>query len=97
MYASIRRYTTNPDDADAIVELIKLGNIEERIGELPGFIAYYIVNCGDGVLATINVLRDRDTAEQSNVVAAEWVKEFVVPNYSLSAPEITVGKVVLNA
>ena len=31
MYSSIRRYTTSADDAAAIIDLIKKGNIEERI------------------------------------------------------------------
>ncbi|UCH38615.1 MAG: hypothetical protein JSU67_10585 [Gammaproteobacteria bacterium] len=97
MYSSIRRYTTNPEDAVAIIELIKQGNIEDRIGILPGFIAYYIINCGDGVLLTINVFEELGDAENSNTIAAEWVKEYVLPKYSLSPPEITVGEVVLSA
>lgn len=97
MYSSIRRYTTSPDDAVEIIELIKQGNIEERIGILPGFIAYYIINCGDGVLLTINVFEELAEAENSNTIAATWVKEYVLPNYSLSAPEITIGQVVLSA
>lgn len=97
MYSSIRRYTTSPGEADAIIDLLRQGNIEQRIGILPGFIAYYIINCGDGVLLTINVFDERAIAEQSNTIAAEWVKEHVLPHYSLSPPEITVGEVVLHA
>ena len=97
MYSSIRRYTTNPEDAVAIIELIKQGNIEQRIGVLPGFIAYYIINCGDGVLLIVNVFEDQAGAKNSNRIAAEWVKEYVTPKYSLSPPEITIGEVVLSA
>ncbi len=97
MYSSIRRYTTSPDNAAAIVDLIKTGDIEKRIGILPGFVAYYIIDCGNGELLTINVFEDRDDAEHSNAIAADWVKEYVSPNYALSPPEITVGEVVLNA
>ena len=97
MYSSIRRYTTSPDNAAAIVDLIKTGDIEKRIGILPGFVAYYIIDCGNGELLTINVFEDRDEAEHSNSIAADWVKEYVLPNYVLSPPEITLGKVVLNA
>ena len=97
MYSSIRRYTTNSKDAAAIIDLIKQGNIEDRIGTLPGFIAYYIINCGDGVLLTINVFEELADAEQSNEIAAEWVREYVLPDYALSPPEITVGEVVVSA
>ena len=97
MYSSIRRYKTTPEGAAAIVDLLRQGNIEERIGVLPGFIAYCIVDCGEGELLTINVFDELATAERSNEIAAQWVKEYVLPNYSLSPPEITVGEVVLNA
>ena len=97
MYSSVRRYNTNAEDAAAIIELIKQGNIEDRIGILPGFIAYYIIDCGDGVLLTINVFEELADAENSNTIAADWVKEYVLPKYSLSPPKITVGEVVLNA
>ena len=63
MYSSIRRYTTSADDAAAIIDLIKKGNIEERIRMLPGFVAYYIINCGDGVLLTVNMFEELAVAE----------------------------------
>ena len=97
MYSSIRRYTTNPDDAAAIIELVKQGNIKELIGGLPGFIAYYMLDCGGGVVATVSVFEDQAGADQSNDVAADWVKENVLPSYSMSAPEITAGEVILSA
>lgn len=97
MYSSIRRYSTSLDNANAIISLLKEGNIERRIGVLPGFIAYYIIDCGNGNLLTINVFEDLADAEQSNEIAAEWVREYVLPNYSLSPPEITIGEVVISA
>lgn len=97
MYSSIRRYTTNPSDAAAIIELVKQGNIQERIGSIPGFVAYYMLDCGEGVVATVSVFQDQVGADQSNAVAAEWVKENVLPNYSVSAPDITAGEIILSA
>ena len=96
MHTSIRRYTTDPDDAAAIIELVKQGNIQDRIGGIPGFVAYYMVDCGSGMVATVSVFDDQAGADQSNAVAAEWVKEYVLPQYSVSAPEITAGEVILS-
>ena len=96
MYTSIRRYTTNPDDVAAIMEIVKQGDIHNRIGGIPGFVAYYMVDCGDGVVATVSVFNDQAGADQSNDVAAEWVKENVLPTYSLSPPDISAGEVVLS-
>lgn len=97
MYSSIRRYTTSPESASEIVKLIRQGNIEQRIGTLPGFVAYYIIDCGEGVLLTINVFEDRADAVTSNEIAAQWVKEHVLPNHPLAPPGITIGEVVLSA
>ena len=97
MYTSIRRYTTDPNDAAEIINLVQQGNINELIGGIPGFIAYYMIDGGGGTVATVSVFEDQAGADQSNAVAAEWVKEKVLPTYSLSAPDITAGEVVLSA
>ena len=96
MYTSIRRYTTNPDDVAAIMEIVKQGNIRDRIGGIPGFVAYYMVDCGDGVVASVSIFNDQAGADQSNAVAAEWANENVLPTYSLSPPEISAGEVILS-
>ncbi len=96
MYTSIRRYSTSPEDVASIMEIVKQGDIHERIGSIPGFVAYYMVDCGGGVVATVSVFNDQSGADQSNAVAAEWVKEKILPTYSLSAPEISAGEVVLS-
>ncbi len=97
MHTSIRRYTTDPNDAAEIITIVQQGNIGELIGGISGFIAYYMVDCGGGVVATVSVFEDQVGADQSNAVAAEWVKEKVLPTYSLSAPDITAGEVILSA
>ena len=97
MYTSIRRYTTDPNDAAEIINLVQQGNINKLIGSIPGFISYYIIDCGGGTVATVSVFEDQTGADQSNAVAAEWVKEKILPTYSLSAPDITAGEVVLSA
>ena len=96
MYTSIRRYTSDPHEVEGIIKLAQQGDINERIGGLPGFVAYYMINCGAGVLATVSVFDDQAGAERSNAVAADWVRENVLPSYSISAPKITAGEVVLS-
>jgi hypothetical protein len=56
-----------------------------------------MLDCGEGVVTTVSVFEDQAGADQSNAVAAEWVQENVLPNYSISAPQITAGEVVLSA
>jgi hypothetical protein len=58
MYTSIRRYTTDPNNAVEIINFIQQENINELISCIPGFIAYYIIDGGDGTLATVSVFKD---------------------------------------
>ncbi|KQC16103.1 MAG: hypothetical protein WCY97_06800 [Methanothrix sp.] len=93
MYLSIRRYKT---DEAYVGEVMKL--VEDRflplIGEIPGFIKYYGVDCGDGLVAFINFFEDEGGAEASNDIASVWVKENLANYFPLPA-DITAGKVMV--
>jgi hypothetical protein len=89
MYASIRRYKT-----DSAAEVTRLVNEEfvPRIKSLPSFLAYYVIDTGEGMMASVSVFETMDGAEESNKVAASWVKESL-PGL-LGPPEITAGEAV---
>ncbi len=72
MYATIRRYRTNPNLASQSVRRILEGFVP-LIAETVA--AYYVVEAGDGVIATISICEDEEKARTSNRVAAEWVKQ----------------------
>jgi hypothetical protein len=63
------------------------------ISSAPGFVAYYLVDAGDDIGATVSVFQDQAGAEESNRMAADWVKENIA-SLVASAPEITAGEVV---
>ena len=94
MYASIRRYQVDPDSVDEVVK-----RAEERfvpiVSGAPGFNAYYLVNAGDGVVASISVFEDQAGAEESNKLAADWVKDNLAALVT-GPPEITAGEVALH-
>jgi hypothetical protein len=48
MYTSIRRYTADPNEAAAIIDIVRQSNITDVISGLPGFVAYYFVDCAKG-------------------------------------------------
>lgn len=91
MYAAVRRYegVSDPGEAgrrvaEGFVPLLK---------EIPGFVAYYWVDAGGGVMASTSVFEDRAGAEASTERAAEWVRdniESLLPN----PPQVTAGEVV---
>ncbi len=73
MWATVRRYegVTNPDE---VGKKIREGFVP-LISDHKGFVAYYWVDAGDGVIASTSVFEDQAGEEDSNALAAEWVKE----------------------
>ncbi|HEX2973782.1 MAG TPA: hypothetical protein VHP11_15730 [Tepidisphaeraceae bacterium] len=91
MYATIRRYegVTNPSEAG---RRVKEGFVP-LLSQLPGFVAYYWVEAGGGVMISISVFQDKAGADESNRRAAKWVVENLAPLLP-NPPQITSGEVV---
>jgi hypothetical protein len=93
MYASIRRYRIT-ESAKDIAKKAEAGLVP-IFKKNPGFVAYYIVDGGDGHLASVSVFDSAEAAHNSNEQAAAWVKD----NASQSAPEppqVTHGQVLVS-
>jgi hypothetical protein len=93
MYATIRRYegVTNPTEAGRLVRETFL----PVVSKIPGFVAYYWVDAGGGVMISTTVFQDKAGAEESNRKAATVVRESLaslLPN----PPQITAGEVVVH-
>jgi hypothetical protein len=91
MYASIRVY----HDAGSVDELARV--LEEgflpAISTMPGFRAYYAVEVGEGALATVSIFENPDGAEESNNVAADFIREDLSELFP-NPPDITNGEVI---
>ena len=91
MHITIRRYKT-----DSPKEVTRIVN--ERwfplIKKIAGFVAYYGIETGEGGWASVSVFETPAGAEESNRVAAEFVKNN--PNLARlikSKPEVIAGSV----
>ena len=91
MYVSVRWYETYPAAVDEAMRRVEEG-IAPIISKAPGFIAYYALDAGGGVVVSISIFTDQAGAEESNTVAAEWVMENLA-SLVLDPPEITAGEV----
>jgi hypothetical protein len=91
MFAAIRRYHTDPDSLDEVVRKVNEGFVD-LISEMPGFVAYFAINAGQGEYGTVSVFEDQDSAEESNRVAEEWVAENL--GDLLPSPDYAAGEVV---
>lgn len=91
MYATVRRYEGVTDPAEAGRRVSE--GFVPLIREIPGFVAYYWVDAGGGLMASTSVFEDQAGAESSTERAADWVRENIaelLPN----PPEVTAGEVV---
>jgi len=91
MYVAVRKYQTASGAAEEGLRRVEEGFVP-IISQAPGFVAYYAVNAGNDVVVSISVFEDQAAADESNRMAANWVKQnlaALVPN----PPEITAGEV----
>jgi excisionase family DNA binding protein len=77
VYAAIRRYTVNPEESAQTIKQI-LEEFVPIIRELQGLQAYYVLDAGDGLIATISICEDEEKVEVSNRMATEWLRQFMV-------------------
>ena len=91
MYATIRRYEDVTDPVEAGRRVSE--GFVPLVRQIPGFVAYYWIDAGDGTMASTSVFEDRAGADASTERAASWVQENIaslLPN----PPLMTSGEVV---
>ena len=91
MYVTVRRYDGVTDTSEA-ARLVDEGFIP-IISEMPGFVAFYLVDAGDGVVISTSVFEHKEAEEESNWRAGQFVAQreaSLLPN----PPQITAGEVV---
>ncbi|GAA4552080.1 hypothetical protein ABZ613_00265 [Streptomyces collinus] len=94
MHAVIRRYegVTDPAEAGRRVneEFLPL------LRQVQGFVAYYFVDAGGGVMVSTSVFQDRAGAEESTERAGDYVRDRLaelLPN----PPQVTAGEAVAHS
>jgi hypothetical protein len=91
MYIAVRRYE-GVSDAQKVAQLAQEIFVP-IISEMPGFVGYYLVDAGDGVMVSSSVFEHKDAEEQSNFRAGEFVAEHLAP-FIPNPPQVTAGEVV---
>ena len=95
-YLTVRRYAGVTDSKEAARRI--QDEFIPLISKIPGFISYYWVDEGDGVMVSVSVYATREAEEESNRVAADYVKQNQhVARLLPKPPQITAGQVVARA
>ncbi len=90
MYIAIRRYETT--SAEEVARRVQEGFVP-IVRQSPGYIAYYAIDAGAGVVASISVFETQVQADDSTRLAAAWVRQYL---FELLAgpPELISGQVI---
>ena len=92
MHASVRRYELQGVDAvQPFITAIQEQFIE-RVTNVEGFLAYYVIDGGDGTLTSITIAATEAGVDMSNVAAERWVVERAA-HLVVGAPDLTTGEV----
>lgn len=91
MYATIRKYRGMRSVEETMKRAEK--GFVPVLKKLSGFQGYYVMDCGDGVVASISVFDTRESALASNEKAAAWVKANLADLVGETKPEVTAGEV----
>jgi hypothetical protein len=92
MYATVRRYegVTNPSEAARW----KNEGFVSLISQIRGFVAYYWVDAGGGVMISTSVFKDRASAEKADGIAADYIRQKKLVDVLPNPPQITAGEVI---
>ena len=97
MYVSIRTYRVGKGAIDELMHRVDRDLADAFVQET-GFIAYQVARTGDRAVASITVFHERDQAERSNELAAEWVAEsladFEVERMGVMGGEVMVSRAI---
>ena len=72
MFTTMRQYRCDPQDAAEVARRAD-ADFADRLAAEEGFVAYEFIDCGDGTIFTLTVFTDRDGAERSSELAADFV------------------------
>ena len=93
MYASVRGYRAM--DAEALIRKME-EEFVDRVKTVEGFVAFYVIDGGDGIVTSITVADTEAAADASTVRAEHWVVEKVA-HLVEGAPDVTAGEIRVRA
>ena len=92
MYVTVRRYEGVTDPGEVAREVNE--GFLPIISEIEGFVDYYFVDAGEGVMVSTGVFEHKSGAEESSWRAGEYIGEHGLASVFPNPPQITEGEVV---
>jgi hypothetical protein len=97
MYISIRTYRVGKGSIDDVMHRVDR-DLAEAFAQEPGFISYHVAQTGERMVASTTLFAEREQAEASNALAADWVTDnlddFAVERIGVIGGEVMVSRAV---
>ena len=99
MYASVRKYGVDAEQVDELMKRVDT-DFAARIEEMPGFVAYQAIDAGtdrggEARVFTVTLCHDREAADRSAEIAAEFVRD-ELGHIKIERIEAATGEVSVN-
>jgi hypothetical protein len=94
MFTTIRQYRCDPSKAAEIAHRTD-ESFADQLAEQPGFVAYELIDCGNGDLFTLSVFSDRESSERSTELAVQFIREHL-SGVELERTGVYTGEVLVN-
>jgi hypothetical protein len=94
MYASVRKYRCDPDQMSELMHRVD-ETFAPRVESLPGFIAYQVIDAGDGILYSVTCCSDEAAVEETIEQATTFVREDLA-DYEIERLEVATGEIMVS-
>jgi hypothetical protein len=79
MYGSVRKYSVDAQRVDELMHRVD-ERFASRLEKMPGFVAYQAIDAGvdragEGTVFAVTICNDREAADRSAEIAAEFVRD----------------------
>ena len=91
MHTSVRKYTVDEEQMDELMRRVDQ-TFAPRVEAMPGFVGYQLLDCGHGIVLSITTCHDREAAERSTELAADFVAK-ELEGIEIERVEATIGEV----
>jgi hypothetical protein len=91
MHTSVRKYTVDEEQMDELMRRVD-ETFAPRLEAMPGFVGYQLLDCGHGIVLSITTCHDREAAERSVELAADFVAS-ELEGIEIERVEATIGEV----
>jgi hypothetical protein len=95
MYATIRRYEGIDEVRSEEITRKVSDSLLPSISELPGFVDYFLIDAGEGVLTSVGLFETPEQAHASTRLAATWIRENDLLAALPNTPTVTAGPAIV--